>query len=237
LPAWRFSHWYLPLIVVQPVTYPISAVCEEPLNTDIAVLMFGEHRVPRTLRGLQVADPANIDAAARGHRRLIVVGSDADLAAVLTRLLRAERLDVEVGFVSRRRSSATRAYRIPAGRRAARRARRGSAQRVPLIRDETGTAIVGAARWRPPDDARLLHGEAVVDDTVLFDGDVGEVRIEPTATLPGLRARVSGGRWLAGRAAQLGTTGVAVVRDGVRAPRAARRSTFYRNTEGWLLVR
>ena len=174
-----------------------------------------------------------------GHRRLIVVGSDADLAAVLTRLLRAERLDVEVGFVSRRRSSATRAYRIPAGWRAARRARRGSAQRVPLIRDETGTAIVGAARWRPPDDAQLLHGEAVVDDAVLFDGDVAEVRIEPTATLPGLRARVSGGpsRWLAGRAAQLGTTGVAVVRDGVPAPRAARRSTFYRNTEGWLLVR
>jgi hypothetical protein len=208
------------------------------LNTaDIAVLMFGEHRVPRALRGLQVADAGEIDAAAADHRRLIVVGSDADLAAVLTRLLRAERLDVELGFVARRRSPATRAYRIPAGRRAARRARRGSAQRVPLIRDETGTAIVGAAHWRPPDDAQLLHGEGIVDDAVLFDGDVAEVRIEPTATQPGLRARASGGRWLAGRAAQLGTTGVAVVRDSVPAPRTARRSTFYRNTEGWLLIR
>jgi hypothetical protein len=80
----------------------------------------------------------------------------------------------------------------------------------------------------------------VVDDTVLFDGEVAGVRVEPTATLPGLRARVTGGRsrrWLAGRAAQLGTTGVAVVRDGVAAPRTARRSTVYRNTEGWLLVR
>jgi len=28
-----------------------------------------------------------------------------------------------------------------------------------------------------------------------------------------------------------------VMRDGVAAPRAARRSTFYRNVEGWLLVR
>jgi hypothetical protein len=204
------------------------------LNTpDIAVLVFGDRRVPRSLRGLSIADPDDVDDA----RRLIVVGSDADLAAVLTRLLRADRLDVEVGFVSRRRSPATRAYRIPAGRRAARRVRRGRAQRVPLIRDETGTVIVGGARWRPPEQAQLLRGEAVVDDAVLFDGDVAEVRIEPTATLPGLRARASGGRWLPGRAAQLGTTGVAVVRDGVPAPRAARRSTFYRNTEGWLLIR
>jgi hypothetical protein len=202
--------------------------------------MFGEHRVPRSLRGLQVADAGEIDAAAHDHRRLIVVGSDADLAAVLTRLLRTEMLKVEVGFISRRRSPATRAYRIPAGLRAARRARRGSARRVPLIRDETGTAIVGAAHWRPPDVGQLLHGEAVVDDAVLFNGDVAGVRIEPTATLPGLRARIVDGRsrrWLTGRAAQLGTTGAAVVHDGVPAPRAARRSTFYRHTEGWLLVR
>jgi hypothetical protein len=209
-------------------------------DRDIAVLMFGEHRVPRTLRGLQVADAGEIDAAAHDHRRLIVIGSDADLAAVLTRLLRTEMLEVEVGFISRRRSPAARAYRIPAGLRAARRARRGSARRVPLIRDETGTAIVGAAHWWPPDDAQLLHGEAVVDDAVLFDGDVAGVRIEPIATPPGLRARVVDGRsrrWLTGRAAQLGSTGAAVVRDGVPAPRAARRSTFYRHTEGWLLVR
>jgi hypothetical protein len=241
LPAWRFSHWYLPLIVVQPVTQTISAVCEEAVNDhDIAVLMFDEHRVPRTLRGLQVADTGEIDAAARHHRRLIVVGSDADLAAVLTRLLRTEMLEVEVGFISRRRSPATRAYRIPAGLRGARRARRGSARRVPLIRDDTGTAIVGAAHWRPADDAQLLHGEAVVDDAVLFDGKVAGVRIEPTFAPPGLRARITDGRsrrWVIGRAAQLGTTGAAVVRDGVPAARAARRSTFYRHTEGWLLVR
>ena len=111
---------------------------------------------------------------------------------------------------------------------------------MPLIRDETGTAIVGAAHWRPAGDAQLLHGEAVVDDAVLFDGAVAGVRVEPMVTLPGLRARVWGGRsrrWLAGRAAQLGTTGAAVDRDGVPAPRPTRRSTIYRNTEGWLLVR
>jgi len=207
---------------------------------ETAVLIFGDARVPRALRGLHVVDAEAIDAAAQNHRRLIVVGSDADLGAVLTQLLRTDRLDVEIGYAPPQRTAATRAYRVPAGRRAAWRARRGSARRVPLIRDETGTAIVGAAHWRPPAGAQLLHGEAVVDDAVLFDGDVAGVRIEPTAALPGLRARVWGRqsrRWLAGRAAQLGTTGVAVIRDGVPAPRAAHRSTFYRNIEGWLMVR
>ena len=66
------------------------------------------------------------------HRRVVVVGSDADLAAVLTRLLRADRLDVEVA--PRRVDRGTRAGLATASR-----------DRVPLIRDETGTVIVGAA--------------------------------------------------------------------------------------------
>ncbi|MCV7198215.1 peptidase M50 [Mycobacterium angelicum] len=209
-----------------------------------AVLLFGDSGVPRSLAGLPVfvGEPGDgLDAIDGPYRRLIVVGTDADLAAVLTRLLRAERLDVEVGYVPRRRTPATRVYRLPAGRRAARRARRGTAARVPLIRDETGTVIVGRASWRPAGDESVIHGEAVVDDTVLFDGDVTGVSIEPTAALPGLRAALPGRRpwrrWVSGRAVQLGTTGAAVLRDGVTAPRKVRRSTFYRNIEGWLLVR
>ena len=201
----------------------------------MAVLPFGDHQ-PRSLAGLPAHRPDD-PAAVGPYRRLVVVGDDADLAAVLTRLLRAERLDIEVAYAPRRRTAATRIYRLPAGRRAVRRALRGSARRAPLIRDETGSVIVGQADWLPP-DAELLHGEAIVDDTVLFDGDVSGVQIEPTASLPGLRARVHGrGRWITGRAVQLGGTGVAVIRDGVPSPRAARRSTFYRNVEGWLLVR
>jgi hypothetical protein len=207
-----------------------------------AVLLFGDRRAPGPLSDLPthpVHDPADIDAAIARYGRLVVVGVDADLAAVLTRLLRAERLDVEVAYAPRSRTAATRVYRLPAGRRAARRARRGAPQRATLIRDETGSVIVGRAEWLPPDDGRLLHGEAVIDDVALFDGDVAGVRVEPTPAAPGLRASVSAGlrRWVAGRAAQLGSTGVTVVRDGVAAPRTARRSTFYRNVEGWLLVR
>lgn len=208
----------------------------------VAVLLFGGRPGFGSLRGLpahRVAGPSDIDTAVGPYRRLVVVGADADLAAVLTRLLRAGRLDIEVAYVPRHRTRATRVYRLPAGRRAARRARRGTARRATLIRDETGSVVVGRACWLPAGDERLLHGEAVVDDAVLFDGDVAAVCIEPTPAMPGLRARVNKGlrRWVAGRAAQLGSTGVTVVRDGVHAERASRRSTFYRHVEGWLLIR
>lgn len=199
---------------------------------DHVVLRFAGHRIPRALGDLAIVDiadrtdTAGIDTATGGARRVIVLGADPDLAAVLTRLLRTARLHVEVAHT---------------GSVSARHARSAAAQRVPLIRDETGQVIVGSARWLPADEAGALHGEGVVDDAVLFDGAVPAVRIEPTYAAPGLRARVEAGPlrhgpWVAGRAAQLGTAGAAVNRDGVPDPRTVRRSTFYRNTEGWLRV-
>lgn len=199
-------------------------------NTTIAVLRFAGHRLPRALASLPChdgSDAATIDAAVQVASRVVVVGSTADLAAVLTRLMRIERLDVEVARVSRWRG--------------ARRAITGVAQRIPLIRDETGMAVAQAAFWLPPGGKRVIHGEAVVDDAVLFDGEVTAVRIEPTASMPGLRAAVLTGRlrprrWLTGRAVQLGTTGARVVRDGEPLPREVKRSAFYRHTTGWLRV-
>ncbi|KDF00381.1 hypothetical protein Y900_015880 [Mycolicibacterium aromaticivorans JS19b1 = JCM 16368] len=199
-------------------------------NTTITVLRFGGRRLPRALASLDrrdVDDPAAIDAAVAGASRVIVVGSTADLAAVLTRLMRLDRLDVEVATVSRWRG--------------ARRALTGVAQRIPLIRDETGTALADAAFWLPTDEGRVIRGEAVVDDQVLFDGEVTAVRVEPMAVMPGLRAAALTGRmrprrWLTGRAVQLGTTGARVVRDGSPLPREVKRSAFYRHTTGWLRV-
>ncbi|KAA0111478.1 peptidase M50 [Mycolicibacterium sp. P1-5] len=199
-------------------------------NINIAVLRFGGRRLPRALASLPCHngdDTAGIDAAAQVAARVVVVGSSADLAVVLTRLMRIERLDVEVAPVPRWRG--------------ARRAITGVAQRVPLIRDETGSVVVEAAFWLPPGEDRVIQGEAVVDDQVLFDGEATAVRIEPTASMPGLRAAVLTGRmrprrWLTGRAVQLGATGARVMRDGVLLPREAKRSAFYRHTTGWLRV-
>lgn len=219
---------------------------------ETVVLLFAGRPLPRPLRGLptvQVDDDAGgtdalnaLDAAIERYRRLVVVGADADLARILTRLMRTDRLDVEVGYAPRRRTPATGAYRLPAGWRAARRARRGVAHPVPLVRDDAGTALVGVGRWLPVDGAAVLHGEGIVDDATLFDGDVAAVLIEPTATAPGVRAGVPDRRgrvrrWVTGRAAQLGTTGALVVRDGSYGSRTVKRSTFYRHIEDWLLVR
>jgi hypothetical protein len=198
--------------------------------SDVTVLRFGARRVPRPLADLPVVAvtaPSDVDGSA-GASRLVVLGTHADLATVLTRLLRLDRLDVEVAFLRRPWT--------------ARRARTGSASRAPLIRDETGTVLIRAAYWLPAEASQSIHGEAVVDDVTLFDGEVTGVRIEPTAALPGLRARVltkrmRPRRWVVGRAAQLGTTGAIVVRDGVTAERPVKRSTFYRHTTGWLAVR
>lgn len=186
------------------------------------VVRGADHPVPGPLRHLPVVALEDVTA----YPRVAVVGSAPDLAAVLTRLMRAERLDVEVAHVT--------------GWWSARRAVTGPARRVPLIRDDAGQVIVEGAHWRPA-EGDVLHGEAVVDDGLLFSGEVAAVRIEPTGELPGLRAAVltaSGRptRWLTGRAAQLGTTAAVVVRDGVTAPRPVKRSTFYRHIEGWLRV-
>jgi hypothetical protein len=206
---------------MQPVTHPIRGLRRIfALTASVALLPFPGRRVPRPLRRLPVTTLDQLG----DYRRVVVLGSEADLAEVLTTLLRAEKLDVEIGFVP--------------GRLGARRAVSGEARRVPLIRDDTGAVIVGSAEWRGADGK--LHGEAVVDDTTLFDGHIEGVRIEPTPAMPGLRAAaLTGGRrgrWVAGRAAQLGTTGAVVIRDGVTAPRPVRRSTFYRHVKGWLRV-
>ena len=60
---------------------------------------------------------ADIDPLLAGPlRRIVVAGSDADLAAVLVRLLRRDRLDVELAYVpADRRSAAARLWGLPHG--------------------------------------------------------------------------------------------------------------------------
>ncbi|GEM32730.1 hypothetical protein NN3_37370 [Nocardia neocaledoniensis NBRC 108232] len=178
--------------------------------------------------------------AADSLPRLIVLGSDASLAAVLTHLMRTERLHVEVGFVPVETTYASRVYQTATGNAAAKIALEGRAIETPLIRDDTGTALVGRASITGPEGAKL-EGEAYVDDTLLFSGIVNTMLISPTMTMPGVRARVRKGlrkrTWVSGRAAQLGTPGAIVTRDGITNERKVPRSTFYRFEQPWLLVR
>lgn len=119
--------------------------------------------------------------------RLIVVGNDGAFAAALTRLMRLERLNVELAYVTENRSDATDAYKLATGARAARTALKGTVHTVPLIRDDAGIALVGAATVTGPADADELIGEAYVDDNKLFSGTVPGIRIVPSPKLPGSR--------------------------------------------------
>ncbi|AYJ51240.1 hypothetical protein [Rhodococcus sp. P1Y] len=174
--------------------------------------------------------------------RLIVLGDDASLAAVLTRLMRTERLHFEIAFVPEAATTAGHIYRLATGSRAAKVAMTGSAGPVPLIRDDAGKAVVGRAVFNGPAGSDL-EGEAYVDDTQLFSGAVSGVEVIPTAEMPGLKARVTGRRklfgrrWVSGRAMQLGAIAANLTRDGVPGEREVKRSTFYRHDREWLLVR
>ncbi|MGI5222560.1 hypothetical protein [Nocardia sp. CA-290969] len=198
-----------------------------------------------TTQTAAVPDSALIDEllpvlAADSLPRLIVLGHDAALAAVLTHLMRTERLHVEVGYVPLENTYAAQAYQLGTGNSAARRALDGTAQEVPLIRDDTGVVLVGRAKITGVDGAHLT-GEAYVDETRLFSGEVRAMFVSPTLEMPGVRAsvprRFRRRRWITGRAAQLGTPAAVINRDGVQSDRTVPRSSFYRYHEPWLLVR
>ena len=193
--------------------------------------------------GREQLDPVLRDL---GVGRVIVHGTDADLAAVLLRLLRRERLDVEVGFVPRGRSSAARVWGLP--RDAASLALDGVATPTPLIRDDAGGVLVGRAA------VRRLRGEAYCDEALVLRGTAPWLLVQPALDGVAVRASRSGrppdgrsravpprapsGRGSAvGRAVQLGGEAFTPVLDGVPHPRAVTRWAWYRHTADWLVVR
>ncbi|MCF7552131.1 hypothetical protein [Pseudonocardia sp. WMMC193] len=165
----------------------------------------------------------------REPRRVIVHGSDADLAAVLVRLLRRDRLDVEVAFVpATRRSAVAMAWNLP--RDAAGLALDAPAQPTPLIRDDAGGVLVGRGVVRD------LEGEAYCDDTLVLRGRTRRLVAVPgpdgVSALPGRRVRAA-----TGRALQIGCVEAFVEVEGVPHPRPVPRWTWYRHTADWLFVR
>ena len=172
-------------------------------------------------------------------RRLVICGTDADLAAVLLRLLRTEALaTVPVGYVPVSVSSeVARLWGLPTSPSAAAEvAVSGATDRVPLVRDDAGGVLVGLGVVRP------LDGVAYCDAEVVLRGRASRLEVLPDRALglmvrvvrrglPGRRVRCA-----AGRAVQLGCQPTDVWRDGV-AHRTTDRWTWYRHTEDWRLAR
>ena len=204
--------------------------------------VLAEH--PR-VNGDEVPSTGQINTALRDvgpRRRILLCGDDAGLAALVSRLLRTENLDVEVAYVTGDPTPCTVAYGLPTGSAAARLGVDGTAAEVPLIRDETGTVLVGEATATGPGDGPLV-GEAYADDACVFSGQIERLTVQPTRDLPGVRATTGRRRgllrrpdWFEARAVQLGTRAGILSRDGVTGRRPVKRTSFYRHIDAWRLV-
>lgn len=191
----------------------------------------------------------DVDPALAEHdpRRVLVAGTDADLAAVLVRLLRTERLNIEVAYLPTTRSAAAAIWGLPGGA-AATLALHGTAQAVPLVRDDAGGVLVGRG------EIRDLTGESYCDEVLVLRGRARRLVVAPTmrgiAVRAGWGGRLPDGRVRAvaptaargrgsavGRAVQVGSEPATVVSDGVVHPRPVPRRTWYLHTSTWLLVR
>jgi hypothetical protein len=190
--------------------------------------------------------------------RLLVHGTDADLAAVILRLMRGNRLpDVVVGYLPVATSPATRLWDIPAGEDAFELACHGQPRPAPVVRDDVGGVLVGSGVIEP------ITGQVYCDDQQALNGSAMAVEVSPdplAAALPlptadphaallepaieGLRVTVvrrgllrRRREVLRGRAVQASFRSTTVRRDGVAHQRSVEQWGWYRHTEDLLLVR
>ncbi len=209
--------WTLPLPPAL-ADAPRRAVPERPAREDLAPVLAG------------LADPT----------RLVVAGTDADLAAVVLRLLRTERLAAApVAYLPAAPDSAVAAVwglptdPVEAGELAV----HGEPDPVPLVRDDVGGVLLGRAELRP------MRGTVYCDDTRLLRGQANRLEVTPSApegvTARAVRIGALGLRSCAGtgRAVSVGCLSAGVVCDGVPYSRPVTRWTWYRHTEPWRLVR
>lgn len=181
---------------------------------------------------------AEIDPLLAAHPEvpLIVAGTDADLAAVVVRLLRKGKLaGTPVGLVPAGESEVARLWGLPADPdRALEVASSADARPVPLARDDSGGVLVGKGTFG------ALRGMAYCDDTLALRGPARSIEVWPDREL-GLAVRVrtrrfKRGETLATRAFQLACAPTRPTTDGVAFPRPVERWTWYRHTEDLLLI-
>lgn len=180
----------------------------------------------------------DVDDVLPDAERVVVVGDDADLAAVVLRLVRRELLSsVAVGFVPAAKSQVARLYGLPTEPAAALRlAQHGEPQPVTLLRDDNGGVLLGLGVLEG------VNGVGYCDDQLTLRGPARRVEVRPHAE--GVAVRVDRGALrrrtaaVHGRAFQYGGSGpVQPVLDGVPRQRRLPRWTWYRHTEDLLLVR
>ena len=205
-----------------------------PLDSELPVLALPERP------GRDELDPLLSPGTGPAPDRLVVAGTDADLAAVVLRLLRTERLaDVAVAFLpSDPNSAVADTWALPTDPgTAAALARYGEPDRVPLVRDDAGGVLLGRGELRP------IRGVVYCDDQLVLRGQASRLVVTPSAPVGvevrAVRFGLLGRRVRAalGRAVQVGCLATTVVVDGVPRPHPVSRWTWYKHTEDLRLVR
>lgn len=138
--------------------------------------------------------------------RIVVIGNDAALSAVLTRMMRADYLWAEVGYVATGEHSAAavnwglksrepdqnlEAFQDTELDEALSFAMSAPVKPVPLIRNDAGLAVAGSATIAEWSDEEIT-GEIIVDDAVLLrvdrEKDVFGAKLVPMMDAPGIVA-------------------------------------------------
>jgi len=173
--------------------------------------------------------------------RVLVVGEDADLAAVALRLLRKDLLaTVDLAYATPDPTPLTRLHGLPVGPPAVDLARHGTAREVTLVRDDVGGVLLGAGEIGP-----VTSGTVYVDDRRVLRGSAERIRVTPDdakgLAVTVVQRRVAGifgprPQTVRGRAVQMGMAPTTVRSDGHDYPRPMDRWTFYKHTTSLRLV-
>lgn len=206
----------------------------QPFGDEVDVVRVSERP------GKKDVDPLLGDDA----QRLIVIGTDADLAAVALRLLRKDRLaGTELAFLpTEKRSAVARLWDLPTkADRAWTLAHDGTARSVPLIRDDAGGVLLAHGVIAP------IRAVAYCDDQLALREPARALAVRPSEPEgDGLVVRITARgslrrrRTYHGRALQLSfdpNAPATPILDGIARSRSTERWTWYRHTEDLRLVR
>jgi hypothetical protein len=172
--------------------------------------------------------------------RILVIGDDADLAAVATRLQRRELLAaVEVAYAPVSRTPVAQLWSLPVGARSVPLARRGDPDLVPLLRDDKGGVLVGEATIGP------VRGSVYIDEYRVLNGPARGLIIQPDAakglsvTVVYRRVLMFGRRPISqqGRALEINVAPTRLIADGRERETPVDRWNYYKHTEPMRLVR
>ncbi|MEO5834044.1 MAG: hypothetical protein ABJA16_10110 [Nakamurella sp.] len=182
--------------------------------------------------------------------RIVVIGEENQLAAVVLRMVRRGLLGAPdtgpppeitpVGYIPLRRNAFATRWRLDVGVAGVERACTGAVHPIPIARDDNGGVLISQGEIGDP------AGTAYLDEHTVLSGPAGRLVVRPDVPA-GLTVTVERKRALrlppkrqthTGRAFSVGfDTPTTVVSDGVARPRALPRWTWYAHTEPLYLAR